>query len=517
MEEKKSTIVKNSFINLINLVFNAISSFIIQVVLIRKFSIEEYGIYAQVVWTVSLICVFIGWGISSVTLIKYIAEYQGRQQRQQIDLLLNLTLKIEIIIAFFITLLLIAFSGRIADFYFNPEVSIVFIAAFLGILPGISYSVLGAALEGLQKFKYITYYGLVVGPLSIFLQLMFLFLGYKIVPILLVKFVFSVLNAFYYFICLKLEGIEFNWDLRIPFNKLKAIFAFNFQVIYNDILNIIVWSKSELFFLGRFCSATQVALYNFTFSFSSRFTNLIPQLIWKTLMPVMSEFHGSKDENRLKRTYYLCTRYVMFFTIPICTIGIVLAYPLIRFIYGERYVPAENILQIMFFVSLFTPLGTTNAIVLYGKDNLKFINVFGTMVAVLVIIMDVILIRKFGAWGAAIGNGIGQIIGSLGGTLYACRRYHLPFPFKSILKISMVSFPMGLTMISIVKIYTEIGGFIFSIFSGIIVYIILSYFLGTIEKEDRFILRKVAAIFPDHQQGKIVDFIDQFFTKVIKK
>src|SRR5262249_54081439 len=77
-----------------------------------------------------------------------------------------------------------------------------------------------------------------------------------------------------------------------------------------------------------------------------------------------------------------------------------------------------------------TSIGVVVSPLLYGTEKQGFIAKYGTVVAVLNIALDLALIPKHGALGAAAANCAAQIAGVVGGTFYAIRHTRTSFPWK---------------------------------------------------------------------------------------
>jgi O-antigen/teichoic acid export membrane protein len=78
-----------------------------------------------------------------------------------------------------------------------------------------------------------------------------------------------------------------------------------------------------------------------------------------------------------------------------------------------------------------TSIGVVGSPLLVGTEKQSFIAKYGTFVAVLNIAMDLLLIPRHGALGAAIANCTAQIVGVLGGTIYTIRYAGANFPWRT--------------------------------------------------------------------------------------
>ncbi len=507
-----SRLIKNSVLNLFNTFFNFVTGLIISIWVARQLGPNSYGVFTFLLWLTSAFSWIIGMGfIHAIT--KFIAEYSGKEKNAMLGPIVFFIMKIEITITLFVTAVLIFFRTEVADYFFSPTETFYFFLAFLGLLPGIVTAIFSATIEGIQKFEYFTYASLFITPLSFFSKVIVLWMGKGINGILIVMLIFSVVNSLFYYFVLKKEKIHFIHDGKVNKVLKGRIKNYNFSVLAIILCDKIIWDKSENFFLGRLCSAAEVGFYNLGFNIVQKFASILPTTFWRVLFPAMSNYSGAGNEDKMRRLYFVATRYLAFTAFPIGIGGAILSYQMLLYFYGHEYVGAQRVLQIMFLCSILTSLGPPGAAILYGYGKLSFIYKLGAIMAVVNIILDIILIRKYGAIGAAVCYAITTVVGSTIGTIYTCTVMKLKYPIVSIFKIFFSTVIMGIAMEIIILQNGEVFGFVLSIFTGGIIYLVCSLVLGTFEEEDYTLLESTKAALP-HKAKKLVDltvrFISQF-------
>lgn len=490
-----SELVKNSAFLLFNSIFMILSSWVISIIIARLLGPHDYGIFNMTLWLTGTITWAVGMGfIHAAT--KFTAELRQRAENNQISHLIVFIAKIEFVASLAATVLLIIFRTTLADFFFSEAQSHYFFLAAIGILPGIATAVFSGVIEGLQRFKYFTLSNIILTPLSFFSKIMVLKAGYGLAGLMIVMLTFSFVNSFFYLYVLYKEGV-----LHLPRGRLspdikKRVLDYNKSVIAISICDKIIWDKSENFFIGRFCNASQIAFYNLGFNIVQRFASILPMTFWKVLFPAMSGLHGTNDTDKMKRLFYISTRYISFFSFPVGVGGIVLAYHLIHYLYGHEFIGAQRVLQIIFAASIFTNLSNPASAVLYGFEKQAFIYKYGFFLAIFNIIIDLLLIKPYGAVGAAVCYGITSILGSAGGLIYTCKLMKIRYPFFSVLKTFGASLLMGSCMEIIISVNHEIPGFIIAIFAGFIVFTGTMFLITPLEDEDFMLIRHIDALTP---------------------
>ncbi|MBD3346746.1 MAG: oligosaccharide flippase family protein [Chitinivibrionales bacterium] len=505
-----SRLIKNTVHTLFNTFFMLALTWGVSIWVARQLGPSNYGIFTLVLWFSGTISWLVGMGLMHA-LTKFIAEYHGKGTIDDISPIVVSILKIELGITGAVTIILLFFRSAIADYFFSPNETFYFFLAFLGLIPGVMTAIFSATIEGLQKFEYFTYANILISPFSLASKVAVLWFGYGIEGLLAVMLVFSVINTVFYTLVLRKEGIWAGKGWKQPVNgTLRArIRKYNTSVLAIILCDKIVWDKSENFFLGRFCPAAQIGFYNLGFNIAHRFMSVLPATFWRVLFPAMSSYFGSGDRTKMKRLFYVTTRYLAFLSFPMGVGAIILAYHIIHYLYGHEFIGAQRPLQLILISLIISSLGKPGSAILYGYEKQSFIYKYGAVLAVVNILLDIFLIRSYGALGAAIAYSITTVLGTVGGLIYTCSIMKLRYPFASIFKILFSTIIMGVVMELIILQNPEVFGFVLSLLSGCMVYIVCSLVLGTFEQEDYVLLESVKNVLPGKTK-KIMDWIIGF-------
>jgi len=479
-----------------------LTTWVISIWVARQLGPDNYGVFSLVLWLTGTISWLAGMGlIHAVT--KFIAEYQGKGEKENFTPIVIYVLKIELIITLSTTLVLLFFTAQIADYFFSPKQSIFFFIAVIGLIPGMVTAVFSAAIEGIQRFQYFTWSNLILSPVSFAAKVIVLMLGRGTVGLLVVMLVFSFINCVFYYVILRKEGFFGKGTIRKRLDGTikENILQYNRSILTILLCDKVVWDKSENFFLGRLCSSQEVGFYNLGFNIAQRFITILPSTLWRVLFPAMSSYFGSDNREKMRRLFFLSTRYLAFVTFPIGMAGIILAYEILHFLYGHQYIGAQRVLQIIFAGSMISTLSQPASAVLYGFNKQAFIYKFGAVLAVFNLLLDFLIIKRFGATGAALCYGITTAIASTGGLIYTCKIMKLPYPVVSLSKIFFATVMMAIVMEIIIIHNGGIPGFILSIAAGTIVYLVSSLVLGTFEQEDYDLLKTIANLAPGYTRS----------------
>src|SRR4029077_18458746 len=100
--------------------------------------------------------------------------------------------------------------------------------------------------------------------------------------------------------------------------------------------------------------------------------------------------------------------YVLIGALPILVGVTCIASPLVRFIYGAKYLPAIPVLVVVALFSIPKAVLTPAQTLLYSAEDLGFILKWGCVAGLADELLDIALIPHYGAIGAAWANGVAQ-------------------------------------------------------------------------------------------------------------
>lgn len=168
-------------------------------------------------------------------------------------------------------------------------------------------------------------------------------------------------------------------------------------------------SRTDLIMLGAMKGARDAGVY----AVASRAAELIPFFMTAattSIAPKIAKLHYAGEDQLLQRMLTGTARRVLLVSTPLALLLIFAANPLLYYLYGTQYIDGAIVLQILAFAQLFVVLGGPLGTILdmTGREQL---NVKTMAVTVLVnIILNLALIPRFGAQGAAIATCVSMIL-----------------------------------------------------------------------------------------------------------
>ena len=152
----------------------------------------------------------------------------------------------------------------------------------------------------------------------------------------------------------------------------------------------------------EFITAAQIGIYSVGMSFADKIV-LIPDSLKGVLVSKLSKGAGEQEVAKVSR---LC----FWASVSVCLVLLLIGEPLLLFLYGQEYNGAYSVLMICAFGSIF--VGYFKLIAQYNIVNKKQVrNVVLLSISIVVnVILNLLLIPKYGLNGAAFASGVGYFL-----------------------------------------------------------------------------------------------------------
>lgn len=269
----------------------------------------------------------------------------------------------------------------------------------------------------------------------------------------------------------------------------KDLLSFSLPLFGQGILGIIIASTDTLM-LGYFKTPDVVGLYNAALPIANLITIFLTSLAF-IYIPILSQLYSKNKLNEIKRTYAVMTKWVFSATLPVFMIMFLFPDSVLNVLFGERYVQADVVLQLLaigFFSHTFLgPNGMT--LLVLGRTRIILISVL--IQTILNVVLNLLLIPAMGLVGAAIASAISLVLINvlISTELYLLSTIH---PFKrNYLKPVMISMILIFVIHAIVKsVFPVLTIWMLVLFFGlfIAIYCICILFTGSLDEEDIMIM-----------------------------
>ena len=492
------TIAKNSLFQFIATAATTSATFVVGIVLARYLGAEQYGIYSFMTWFLTLALLAANIGIGEMTK-RFVAEAVGQQNNRSRKGIVQLAIMGRGFLSLFVSVLVIVFSGQLANLFNMPTAQVYFIIIGATIFPSAMTSIFINILAGFQKYEYFSYIELAISLLRVGLVITIMVLGFGVRETLLMFAGTMVVGMFLgIFFTNRLEPIRglFLHSLLEPAVRTEAI---KYSLAAMGILGVdyFLWQNAEVLFLGLYRPAVEVGYYNIANRIPSVLVVIIPFVFGQVLLPAVSELFGKGDMEKIKRIYVTAARYLMILSFPLATVGIALAGPVIKLLFGPEYTPAIVLMQIIFIPIALRGLTFANSSIIYGIKEPGYLLKIGAILVCLSIGLNLWLIPDHGAIGAVIATGIPRVIALPIYILFVSKKIRTPWPVSDTIKIALASVVIGaMAFVLQYYVHSPILSICLSIPICIVVFVAVLLSLGVIKTSDLIVLKKVEMQLP---------------------
>lgn len=374
-------------------------------VIIRALPQYEFGLYT-LFNTFDLIIFAVSGGVILQALQKYAAEVTGEQLNDLTTNSIVLYIVLSLVPASFIAL----FSKYFVHFL-NAEP----LSGLLKLLPLLVLSSLGRKLAcslllAKEKLKEIFVIDLISFLLSAGLILVFYFSNNlnKAVTVINIRvaanFLAGIISVFY---LKKFIKLNFKID-KYWVSKLLNFGKYSFGTTIGNIIH----TRIDTLMIAYFYNPVTLALYNSAKGIADFFRNFV-QAANMIVLPRASNLFSKNDLKGVRTIYYKGITYSLVLVLPIALTMILIPNFILYVAYNAKYQDSVNILRILALCSLISPFGTIGSSVAggIGKPNFAFIAM--CFAVIMNVCLNLVLIPKFGAIGAAYATFIAMIVGGI--------------------------------------------------------------------------------------------------------
>lgn len=376
------------------------------IIVIRKLSVNEFGIYSVAFILIGFLTTFgFSWSSSSIL-------YYGSRERERYGNI-NKTFWARNIIIFFslviITVLFALFRKQIND-YVGIEISfLLLIWLYVGVIEDYLVQYFLAVKKQLLSSL------ISITSKSAFMILIFIF-DFDIKFLIILNIISTAMVIFYIFACKSDEigkfEFEGKWFKEVLNFSLWQLFGFSGLYIINF---------GDAAVIKHYMTVADVGIYNAAYKL---FTNIagFSYIISSFYASTISSYFEKKEFGKLREFFYRERFYIFAASTFGHILVIILAKPIILFLYGEPYLQSTYILIILLIGSIFRYLSVFYMLYLNTNKKHKIQQSINIVTSVLNIVLDIVFIQIFGLVGPAIATSAAIIITMIYTAFYCEKR-----------------------------------------------------------------------------------------------
>ncbi|MFA4887840.1 MAG: flippase [Candidatus Nanoarchaeia archaeon] len=379
--------------------------------IVARFGIEEYGVLSLGLTLFNVLIVLGALGLNQGAL-RYVSFYREKKDFGRVKGIIFSTIGISGLISIFLGALLFFFADKIAVSAFHePRLGIILkILAF--VLPiDVIKNVMFNVMRGFQNIKYEIYSkNIVETGLKVVLTLVLLFLGYKVIGATIafaIAGVVSFLMAAHY---LMKTTKDIRKEKRTPFIDKKLLF-YSIPLLLNSLTSLVLLGADTLI-IGHFRPIGEVGIYNAAGP-SATLLYLFPQAFLSLFLPVLMGLYAKGKTEEFRRVFSTVIKWVLVINTAMLGFFILCAKQFLGVFFGAEYAVGGSVLSVLavgYFV-YYIAFITTHVLMIYEKTRLIFL--LSMVSAIINLVLNVILVIRFGIIGAAVGTTFAYLVMSV--------------------------------------------------------------------------------------------------------
>lgn len=281
----------------------------------------------------------------------------------------------------------------------------------------------------------------------------------------------------------------------LPREISRRLYAFSGQSLALQILTLIVWDRSDVVFLKALNGdIRQVTFFALAFNVVEKLL-MLPLVLGDAVgATVMAQF--GRDRTRMSTMVSTAINYLLLCSIPLFVGVACISGPAVQVLYGPAYASVAPVMAVLALFAILKALLPTAENLLQASDRQMFLVWLGCACAVLNILLDLLLVRSYGALGAAIANGTAQTAALLGTCVYAHWRLQLRLPLASAARLAACGCIMAFVELALTAVLPARLGVPAAVGLGALVFVAMVRWTRAFEERDAERVRQLQGGMP---------------------
>jgi len=439
---------------------------------------------------------------------RFVAQYMAQGNRKLLLGFVRFGIMAELVVCILAALLLSGFATPFSQLFGMSGQESYFILLGLMVAPAMFGAMFTSILAGLQRYDLIAAVKIITSLPLLALTVVVLQFEMGITGLLVINIAVNFV-ALLLWIVLVMRLVPIFEPGQFTRPELWRTLKFSFSLLVLALFNMVVWQRSEVFFLGSFRSAKEVSLYIIPFVLSGVFATLVSNSM-HALIPALAELISKGDLPGVVRLFHLSARVTAVIAVPVSFGGMLLAGDLLEVLYSSRYVEGTPVLQILFVATLAGTLaaGASYTIVSTSTNIWLFLGLM-TGLGLLNIGLDLLIIPQYGIIGAALCNTIVQLLAPFAYDRLLQYLHGFGYPVKNLFGIIGVGLLSLLLAFAIKLGLGGVVGLVMAVLVFATIYLCGLLLFKVIYREDLEIFLKLVRRLPQRVQPLLNRWLDR--------
>lgn len=379
----------------------------------RFLGVEGMGRQSFIAFVQLSLALLLGLGLNGA-LLRYVAETLGQRRSGATRSMVDWVWRVEAVAA------TVAFGVFALVGALNEDLRLPWLLAGVACAFGVLAHVPNAVISGAQRWREYSMIILTVGTVGTAATVVVLIAGGGIIGIFATQAVISGLSLLWTMslsrrVLADVAPTRGPWsDLRRPLLSFAAVNWIGFA------LSLIVWRRSEFFFLKRYSTDVEIGLYSVAFAAVAALVSSLDS-ISVVFAPAVATLSGAGATDRIRTGFSRALRLILYLSLPITAGALAVGPTALQLVFGADYQSATVPLLIMLAIFPVLPLMNLASAMLWGLGRVQVWLTICGVASVVNVTLALLLIPRYGAGGAALANSGTQITAAVAIVLYACR------------------------------------------------------------------------------------------------
>ena len=462
-------VARNTGVIIAGQIINRLLGLVMVIFLARYLGASNFGIYSFVFAYLGFFGIIMDLGIGSI-LVREISR-----DRAKADRLIGNAIIMRIILSLFalgLACLIISFLKYPFDTKLLVYVaSLSFLLSFGGLY--------GLMFQVNLRMEYPTSVNIFSGLLKLALFLYLIFLKAPLLWFIIAGIIISLPG---FFIILRLSRRFVRPRFEIDFGIWKNLLKESWPIALTATF-IMIYTRIDQLMLFQMKGAQAVGHYSAAVRLPESLA-ILPAAFMTSVFPLMSRYFKT-SKGALIRVYTLSFKYMLMLIIPIAVGTTLLSKPIIFLIYGERFLPSVSALSVLIWSEIFVFFGIVHNQTLISTNKQRLDFIFTSTAAVINVVLNLILIPRYGIVGAAIATAISYAWGLVLSLFLSATRPYSVAGWGAMPKPIIASLIMG------IYVYYMRLHLTLAITGGIIIFTLVMFLIRGISRQDMQLIKAI--------------------------
>jgi O-antigen/teichoic acid export membrane protein len=440
--------------------FSAFSGILLIPIITKILGAEDYGLFVQFIVTIGLITSFSTLGLPYTT-VRFLA---GEKEKERICDDLYSTFSLIALASVVISIFILLLSNQISEILFDGEKILVLLIALLIPIESLngSFQNVFRVFQNVKIYTIVTIVRTLVETLA---SITVVLSGFGIIQVAITVVLIRAITM----VILLITTVRSVGFKRPTFSRMRDYLKFGLPTIPSNIASWVT-DSSDRYIISFFWGIIYVGYYNPAYALGSMIQIFMTPVNF-VLVAVVSKIYEENNLDLLRDIFKYSIKYFLMISIPAFFGLSLLSRPILTVLTTPEIADQSYLVTpFIAFSMLLTGIGgvaTGLSLYLAKRTDISMIN--WMIVATTNIILNMLLVPRWGIVGAAAATMAAFIVGFIFGGYYAFKYFKFAIDWKSIIKAITSSFVMSVAIV--VNFPTNLIEIVLVISLGFLVYL----------------------------------------------